>query len=120
MDAQTTSTVRGHVAGAGAGSTVTVTDLNTGHVDLAKVDASGNYLIVGLPAEQRTGCRQAGTSQVVVVPLGQAVTVDLVRWQPPTLLRLSSSARTDEDVKTPAVTTNVSLVPDRESSEPGP
>ena len=45
--AQTTSTVRGHVEGAAAGSTVTVTDVNTGHTDTAKTDANGNYIIVG-------------------------------------------------------------------------
>ena len=36
--AQTTSTVRGHVDGAAAGSTVTLTDLNTNRSDTAKVD----------------------------------------------------------------------------------
>ena len=74
--AQTTSTVRGHVEGASAGSTVTVTDLNTGHTDTAKTDASGNYIIVGLaPSTYRV---QSGRPRkTVVVPLGQAVTVDL-------------------------------------------
>ena len=74
--AQTTSTVRGHVEGASAGTIVSVTDLNTGHTDSAKTDASGNYIIVGLtPSTYRV---QSGSiSQSVVVPLGQAVTVDL-------------------------------------------
>src|SRR4051812_18661119 len=73
--AQTTSTVRGHIDGAAAGSTVTLTDLNTGHSDIANVDAAGNYIIVGLPPS--TYRIQSGElSQTVVVPLGQAVTVD--------------------------------------------
>ena len=46
-EAQTTSTVRGHVEGAAAGSVVTVTDLNTNHSDTARTDANGNYLIAG-------------------------------------------------------------------------
>jgi hypothetical protein len=47
--AQTTSTIRGHVEGSAAGSTVTVTDLNTGRSETAKLDASGNYNLVGVP-----------------------------------------------------------------------
>jgi len=74
--AQTTSTVRGHVEGAAAGSTVTLTDVNTGHTDTAKVDANGNYIMVGLaPSTYRV--QSAGRAETVVVPLGQAVTVDL-------------------------------------------
>lgn len=103
--AQTTSTVQGHVEGATAGSIVTVTDVNTGHVDTAKVDASGNYIIVGLPPS--TYRIQSGkNSQTVVVPLGQAVTVDLASAAPAAAI-VVVGART-KDVKTPAVTTNVS------------
>ena len=107
--AQTTSTVRGHVAGAGAGSTVTLTDLNTGHSDTAKVDASGNYIIVGLPPS--TYRVQSGSlSETVVVPLGQAVTVDLAAAAPstpsgPAIVVVGARTR---DVKTPSVATNVS------------
>ena len=67
-DAQTTSTLQGHAA---AGSTVTATDVNTGHSDSVKADASGNYIIVGLPPS--TYRVQSGSAaQTVVVPLGQA------------------------------------------------
>lgn len=104
-DAQTTSTVQGHVAGARAGSTVTVTDLNTGHADTARVDANGNYIIVGLPPSTYR-VQSGGTSQVVVVPLGQAVTVDLGAAAPTSEIVIVG-ART-RDVKTPAITTNVS------------
>jgi len=106
--AQTTSTVQGHVEGAAAGSTVTLTDLNTGRSDVAKVDASGNYIIVGLPPS--TYRVQSGSlSQTAVVPLGQAVTVDLAP-APSTATGpeiVVTGSRT-KDVKTPAVTTNVS------------
>ena len=107
--AQVTSGIQGHVGGAAAGSTVTFTDLNTGHSDTTKTDASGNYLIVGLPPS--TYRVQSGSiSQNVVVPLGQTVTVDL---EPAAAGAAGAGAivivgaRT-KDVKTPAVTTNVS------------
>jgi hypothetical protein len=107
--AQTTSTVRGHVDGAAAGSTVTLTDLNTNHSDTAKVDAQGNYIIVGLPPSTYR-IQSGGLSQTVVVPLGQAVTVDLAAATPSTPSGpaiVVVGART-KDVKTPATTTNVS------------
>ncbi|HMI17930.1 MAG TPA: hypothetical protein VK533_00160, partial [Sphingomonas sp.] len=47
--AQTTSTIRGHVDGAAAGAAVVLTDQNTGHQDTVKVDASGNYALIGAP-----------------------------------------------------------------------
>lgn len=75
--AQTTSTVRGHIDGATAGATVTLTDLATGHVETVKADAKGDYILVGLPPSTyrvASGSRSAE----VVVPLGQAVTADLV------------------------------------------
>jgi outer membrane receptor for ferrienterochelin and colicin len=110
--AQTTSTVQGHVEGAAAGSTVTLTDLNTGRSDVTKVDAKGDYIIVGLPPSTYR-VQSGGISQTVVVPLGQAVTVDLAAARPtapstaegPAIVVVG--ART-KDVKTPAVTTNVS------------
>jgi hypothetical protein len=108
---QTTSTVQGHVDGAAAGSVVTVTDVNTGHRDTARVDANGNYILVGLtPSTYRV--ESGSLSEVVVVPLGQAVTVDLAAAAPSAAAGPSSSivvvgSRT-RDVKTPAVATNVS------------
>jgi outer membrane receptor for ferrienterochelin and colicin len=106
--AQTTSTVEGRVDGAAAGAVVTVTDLNTGHRDSAKVDASGHYLIVGLPPSTYK-VESGGKSQTVVVPLGQAVTVDLASATaaPGNADIVVVGART-KDVKSAAVTTNVS------------
>ena len=75
--AQTTSTVQGHVDNAPAGTIVTVTDSNTGHQDSAKVDENGNYILVGLPPSTYRVASD-GKSVVVVAPLGQAVTADLV------------------------------------------
>ena len=104
--AQTTSTVQGHVDGAAAGSTVTLTDTNTGHQDSAKVDANGNYIIVGLPPSTYR-VASGDKSVVVVVPLGQAVTADLLAEAGATKDVVVTGSRA-KDVKTPAVTTNVS------------
>lgn len=101
--AQTTSGIQGRAA---PGSVITFTDLNTGHTDTARTDATGHYLMVGLPPStyRITG---AGQSQTVVVPLGQTVTVDLAAAAATGNAIVIVGART-KDVKTPAVTTNVS------------
>ena len=106
--AQTTSGIQGQVQGGGAGATVTAIDQNTGHRDSTKVDANGRYNFVGLPPSTYR-VESGGKSQTVVVPLGQAVTVDLVAAG-------SAASNADivvvgartKDVKTSAVTTNVS------------
>ncbi len=103
--AQTTSTIQGHVDGAGNSTSITVTDTTTGHRDVVKTDANGNYIIVGLrPSTYRV--TSGSKTQTVAVPLGQAVTVDLT----------TEAANADivvvggrtKDVKATAVTTNVS------------
>ncbi|MES2044431.1 MAG: TonB-dependent receptor [Pseudomonadota bacterium] len=105
--AQTTSTVRGHVDGAAAGATVTITDTNTGHQDTAKVDANGNYILPGLtPSTYRVA--SGDKSVVVVVPLGQAVTADLIAAPASPNGDVVVTASRARDVKTPVVTTNVS------------
>src|SRR5206468_7298401 len=102
--AQTTSTLQGHAA---AGSTVTATDVNTGHSDSVKADAAGHYTMVGLPPS--TYHVQSGSaSQTVVVPLGQAVTVDLVGPSASTGGAIVIVGARTKDVKTPVVATNVS------------
>lgn len=104
--AQTTSTIQGHVDGAAAGTVVTVTDTNTGHQDTAKVDANGNYIVPGLPPS--TYQVTSGDKSVqVVVPLGQAVTADLLAPTPPGQVIVVTGSRA-RDVKTAAVITNVS------------
>ena len=102
--AQTTSTLQGHAT---AGAAVTATDLNTGQVSTAKADATGHYTIVGLPPS--TYRVQAGSAaQTVVVPLGQAVTVDLTAPATSAGAAIVIVGAHTKDVKTTAVTTNVS------------
>lgn len=105
--AQTTSTVRGHVQGAAAGSVVNVTDLNTNHTDSVRTDANGNYLIAGLPPSTYR-VESAGKAQTVVVPLGQAVTVDLAAPATSAEATIVVVGSRTKDVKTPSVATNVS------------
>jgi outer membrane receptor for ferrienterochelin and colicin len=104
--AQTTSTIKGHVDDAAAGSTVTVTDSNTGHQDSAAIDANGDYIIPGLPPSTYR-VTSGDKSVLVVVPLGQAVTADLVAETATTKDVVVTASRA-RDVHTPAVTTNVS------------
>lgn len=104
--AQVTSSVQGHVEGAAAGSVVTVTDLNTNQSASARTDAGGNYQIVGLPPSTYR-VESGKISQTVVVPLGQAVNVDLAAAAPTGAAIVVTGSRT-KDVKTPVVATNVS------------
>jgi len=104
--AQTTSTVVGHVDGAAAGDAVILTDTNTGHQDTVKVDANGNYVIVGVPPSTYR-VESGDKSMVVVVPLGQSVTADLIAAETLTKDIVVTGSRT-RDVKTPVISTNVS------------
>ncbi|GAA0316696.1 TonB-dependent receptor [Sphingomonas oligophenolica] len=104
--AQTTSTVQGHVDGAAAGAIVTLTDTNTGHQDTARVDANGNYILPGLPPSTYR-VASGDKSVVVVVPLGQAVTADLLAEAATTKDVVVTASRA-KDVKATTVTTNVS------------
>jgi outer membrane receptor for ferrienterochelin and colicin len=104
--AQTTSTIQGHVDGAAAGATVVLTDTNTGHQDTVPVDANGNYVLVGVPPSTYR-VASGDKSVIVAVPLGQAVTADLIATPENTkdIVVTGSRAR---DVKTPAISTNIS------------
>ena len=71
--AQTTSTIRGE--GATAGATVTVTDQITGRSVTTRVNQDGTFVIPGLrPSTYRVV--GAGEPQEVTLPVGQTVTID--------------------------------------------
>jgi hypothetical protein len=75
-EAQVTATLRGNVEGAGAGTSVTAIDRNTGQRTTVTTDASGQYVIVGLrPSTYRIEV-QGQQPQEVVVPVGQTVVLD--------------------------------------------
>ena len=75
--AQASSSLRGTVAGAAAGTTVTVTDVNTGQRISAQTNATGVYVIPGLrPGTYRVETAGRPT-QNVVVPVGLTITYDI-------------------------------------------
>ena len=75
--AQSSSTLRGHVEGAAAGTAVVATDLTTGQVVNGRVNANGDYTIPGLrPSTYRVPVQEQPHQQVVV-PVGQTGTLDI-------------------------------------------
>ena len=109
--AQTTSAMRGHVEGASAGSTVTITDNSTGRTVTATVDANGNYFVPGLrPGTYRVEAPGV-EAETVVVPVGQTVVYDIA---PPAAAApganevVVTGRRGRNEVRTATVTTNVS------------
>jgi hypothetical protein len=104
--AQTTSTIQGHVDGAAPGATVVLTDTNTGHQDTVTVDANGNYVLVGVPPSTYR-VESGDKSVIVVVPLNQAVTADLIA-APDTTKDIVVTGSRARDVRTSTVSTNIS------------
>jgi hypothetical protein len=104
--AQTTSTIQGHVDGAAPGATVVLTDQNTGHQDTVTVDANGNYILVGVPPSTYR-IESGDKSVIVVVPLNQAVTADLIA-APETTKDIVITGSRARDVKTATISTNIS------------
>ncbi|MBZ6382418.1 TonB-dependent receptor domain-containing protein [Sphingomonas sanguinis] len=75
--AQATGTLRGHVEGASAGTSVKITDLTTGQVITVRTNASGDYTIPGIrPSTYRVEV-QGQQPEQVVVPIGQIITADI-------------------------------------------
>lgn len=74
--AQSTSTLRGHVAGASAGTIVTLTDIATGQKITGAVGADGNYLIPGLRPSTYRVATTGSPAQDVSIQVGQTVAVD--------------------------------------------
>lgn len=109
--AQTTSALRGHVEGASAGTTVTITDNSTGRTVTATVDANGNYFVPGLrPGTYRVEAPGV-EAEAIVVPVGQTVVYDIA---PPAAAPAGGSEvvvtgrRGRNEVRTATITTNVS------------
>lgn len=75
--AQATSTLRGHIEGAAAGTAVVITDLTTGQVINSRTNAAGDYTIPGIrPSTYRVDVAGQRPEQVVV-PVGQTITLDI-------------------------------------------
>jgi outer membrane receptor protein involved in Fe transport len=105
--AQTTSTIRGE--GATAGATITVTDQNTGRSVSTRVNADGTFVIPGLrPSTYRVV--GAGQPQDVTLPVGQTVTIDsapqVAAGAPGAII--VTGRRNRQEVRSAAVGTSVS------------
>lgn len=107
--AQTTSALRGHVEGASAGTTITLTDNNTGQTVTATVDANGNYFVPGLrPGTYRVEAPGI-EADTVVVPVGQTVVYDIAAPAAPGAEEVVvTGTRGRNEVRTATITTNVS------------
>ena len=112
--AQSTSTsaIQGHVDGAAADTTVTVTDENTGQRITVKTDANGNYLALGLrPATYQVQVN-AEPPVEVVAPVGQTAIADLTTAAAVTAQGgkdiVVTGTRNRTEVRSGSVVTNVS------------
>jgi outer membrane receptor protein involved in Fe transport len=104
--AQTTSSLRGHVDGAGAGTTITITDNNTGQKVTATTDAKGNYFIPGLRPSTYNVEAPGVDAATVVVPVNQTVVYDIAAAQAGNQI-VVTGARGRTEVRTATITTNV-------------
>jgi hypothetical protein len=103
--ADATSTLQGHVAGAAAGSKVTVVDANTGQRVEVTVGSDGQYIIVGL--RPSTYHVTAGADrQDVTLAVGETTTLDLNASAAPTTVTVVATRRAP--VRTAEVATSVS------------
>jgi len=75
------SSLQGHVDGAAAGTEVVAVDTHTGERSIGKVNANGDYVILGLRPSDYT-VSVAGKTQTATVQVGQAVTVDFAQAPP--------------------------------------
>lgn len=105
--AQTTSSLRGHVDGATAGTTLTLTDNNTGQKVTATTDANGNYFVPGLRPGTYNVEAPGVDAATVVVPVGQTVVYDVAAPQASNQI-VVTGARGRNEVRTATITTNVS------------
>lgn len=115
MAQSSNATLRGQVASAQSGSEVVVTNVATGSVRRAPVNANGNYTIVGLqPGTYKV--ESNGISRTVTLSVASSATVDLGNetaaapaGDATTLDTVTVSAPMIRDVKTSEVGNTVSL-----------
>jgi outer membrane receptor protein involved in Fe transport len=77
------SNLQGHVAGVAPGTQVVAVDKATGQRAVGKVDADGNYVILGLRPSTYTVTVEGRAPQTTTVLVGQTVTMDFAETQAP-------------------------------------
>jgi len=111
--AQSTSTaaIQGHVEGASAGTSITLTDETTGRAVIVKTDANGNYVAIGLrPATYRVQVDNEAPVEVIA-PVGQTVVADLTTAAAATAPGkdiVVSGTRSRVDPRSATITTSIS------------
>ncbi|MDG2535347.1 TonB-dependent receptor [Sphingomonas sp. HITSZ_GF] len=105
--AQTSSSLRGHVDGATAGTTITITDNNTGQKVTATTDANGNYFVPGLRPSTYNVEAPGADAATVVVPVGQTVVYDIAAPTDSSNQIVVTGAKGRTEVRTATITTNV-------------
>lgn len=99
------ATLRGHVDGAAAGSTVVAVDLITGHKTSAAVDNSGDYIFLGLrPSSYRIEVAGRAPKEAVL-QVGQTVAVDFANGEASSVVVRGKRAR--QEIVTQEIATNV-------------
>ncbi|MBP3985070.1 TonB-dependent receptor [Pseudoxanthomonas helianthi] len=110
------ATLRGVVSGAGAGTEVTATNVQTGSTRTTQTAANGSYSLVGLPPGTYT-VRSGGSEQTVTLSVASTSTLNLSaggaaptpRGEATNLDTVVVTAPVLKDVKTSEVGTTVSL-----------
>ncbi len=101
------ATLQGHVDGAAAGTQVVAVDAHTGQRFAGTVDASGDYLILGLRPSTYTVSVEGRAAQTAELQVGQTVAVDFLEARPSGNAIVVTGRRTAQPVQAQTVATNI-------------
>ena len=99
------ATLQGHVDGAATGTQVIATDAHTGQSQVGRVDAKGNYAILGLRPSDYTVTVQGRAPQTATLQVGQTVNVDFLQNAAGNIVVVGR--RTAQPVQAQTVATNI-------------
>ncbi|MGE5563846.1 MAG: TonB-dependent receptor domain-containing protein [Bacillota bacterium] len=102
------SNLQGHVTGVAPGTQVVAVDQQTGQRAVGKVDANGDYVILGVRPSTYTVSVAGRAPQTTTVLVGQTVTVDFAEAQAPAGGTITvTGRRTRQPVLAQTVATNI-------------
>src|SRR4051794_17095334 len=107
MAQQESATLQGHVDGAQPGTQVVAVDTHTGQRSVGRVDAKGNYAILGLRPSDYTVTVAGKATQTASLQVGQTVTVDFAAAARPGGAIVVTGRRNSQPVQAQTVATNV-------------